>query len=1219
MKKFWKPPFSINEKAKKLILTMKLTVFILFLTLMQVSATVYSQATKFSFFAENKQVVEVLRQIEENSDFRFFFLREQVDVERKVTVTAREATVEQILDELFRGQPVSYEFANEALIVLTHSDNPLGSVNSHLTGNLQQPAVSGKVTDSAGQPLPGATVVVKGTMQGTVTNADGYYSLTNIPEDATLVFSFVGMQSQEIPVGNKTSIDVTLNEDIIGLKDVVVTALGITREKKSLGYSVGEVSGNELNETPQGNLLNAVAGKAAGVQVSQMYGLAGSSVNMIIRGANSLNTKNQPLFVIDGVPVSNGIDNNYKDSDMGNAISDINTEDIESMSILKGPSAAALYGSRAGNGVVLITTKSGKGAKKGIGVSFNTSYTLDNPYHFVPFQSMFASGKAGAHNLGETENESWGAILDGTFPDSYQWDKSLLENGGTSLQPLVAYPERQQNFYQNGFSQSNNISLEGNYDKANFRVSMGNLNNEGILPNTDYSRKTIGVNGSYNLTDNLKISTAVNISEAGSDNRQNISTGRRDPSRSALEMGVQVNVLDLQEYWLEGQENIQQRKSKPKQNNPYFNIYENLTGFKRNQTMAKLQVDWEIFKDFNFMARYLTNVINQRNEAKVAWSDYDNNKGAYSIQRTFAKEENWEGMFTYNKDIVKGLNLTANLGGNLRYDYNDAISDETSQLVLPGLFTISNGVPGTVSYSSYLGEKAVNSVYGSVSVGYQSMVYLDLTARNDWSSTLPENNRSYFYPSASVSLLVNQMIHLPSWINLAKLRSGYAQVGNDVGPYALAQYYAATSDWGEAKRMYMPGTLKNPELKPEIATSQEIGIDLSLFDNRVYLDATYYVVDNKNQVLSISIPNESGATAKQINAGLVQGRGWDISLNTNLVRERDFSADLGLTFTRNRTKIVELAEGISYYQFGSVGQVRLRSYVGDDIGNIYASPYLKVEDKNSPYYGYPIIAANGRAQLDNREESIEKVGNFNHKFLMGIQPVIKYKNFSVFANFDWRAGGEFYSRSMEFFKNNGWLEESLSGVDYDPSKDIVQQIKDNPDKYFNLWVGGRTGDYGGFPWPNEATQTSRSYINKNTGERVYTNDASFIPGVREDGSGGYIENLGGEGTVWMTPFDANKYSTRYYGGNNVYSATYVKLRELSLTYRFPQQLVRQASLSNVSLSLIAQNVFTWTKAQIPVDPELAFKSSGNSWIQGAEYYNVTPWTRSFGVKLNVEF
>ena len=274
--------------------------------------------------------------------------------------------------------------------------------------------------------------------------------------------------------------------------------------------------------------------------------------------------------------------------------------------------------------------------------------------------------------------------------------------------------------------------------------------------------------------------------------------------------------------------------------------------------------------------------------AEVAWSDYNNNRGAYSVQRTFAKEENWEAMFTYDKNIFDGFNVTANLGGNLRYDYNDAISNETSQLVVPGLFTISNGVPGTVAYNSYWAQKGVNSVYGSVSMGYQNMIYLDLTARNDWSSTLPQDNWSYFYPSASLSLLVNEMVQLPEWIDLAKLRSGYAQVGNDVGAYALAQYFATTSDWGEAKRMYMPGTLRNPELKPEIATSKEVGLDLSLFKNRINLDASYYVVDNKNQVLSISIPNESGATAKQINAGLVRGRGWDISLNTNLVRRRDF-------------------------------------------------------------------------------------------------------------------------------------------------------------------------------------------------------------------------------------------------------------------------------------------------------------------------------------------
>ena len=458
----------------------------------------YSQNTRLNLNMTNVSVRSVLGEIEDQSEFYFMYEAHKVDVERKVSVSVKNRLVAEILDEIFDNTDIVYKINNRQ-IALTNAVLEELEIQQNRT-------VSGKVTGSGGEPLPGVTVVIKGTSNGTVTDADGNYSLANIPGDATLVFSFVGMQTQEIPVAGKSMINATLVEDVIGLEDVVVTALGITREKKSLGYSVGEVSGSDLNETPTGSVLNAVAGKAAGVQVSKMYGLAGSSVNMIIRGASSLNSKNQPLFVIDGVPVTNGINNNYKDADMGNAISDLNTEDIESMSILKGPSAAALYGSRAGNGVVLITTKSGKGAKKGIGVSLNTSYVLDNPYRFVPFQSMFASGKAGSHNLGETENESWGAILDGTFPDSYQWDKSLLENGGTSLQPLVAYPNRQQDFYRNGFSQSNNVAFEGNYDKANFRVSLGNLINEGIVPNTDYSKKTIGVNGSFDLAENLKIS-----------------------------------------------------------------------------------------------------------------------------------------------------------------------------------------------------------------------------------------------------------------------------------------------------------------------------------------------------------------------------------------------------------------------------------------------------------------------------------------------------------------------------------------------------------------------------------------------------------------------------------------------------------------------------------------------------------------------------------------
>lgn len=1083
------------------------------------------------------------------------------------------------------------------------ADNPLSMVSHHVQKTLAVETVSGRVTAKAdGQALPGVSVLIKGTQQGTITDNDGRFSIEAPSSSSVLIFSFIGFKTVEMVAGRQTNIEISMEESSEVLQEAVVTALGIKREKRSLGYSVGNVDGDALTETPQSNVLNALTGKVSGVQISQMGGAAGSSVNVVIRGANSLNGDNQPLFVIDGVPVANQLNNGFGGADMGNPISDINPNDIANISVLKGPSAAALYGSRAGNGVVLITTKSGTGAKKGIGVSFNTATVMDFPFRFVEVQNKFSSGKSGAHAFEEQENESWGVALDA----GEQW---VQWNTNGQPAPMVSYPNRFKDFFQKGWTNTNNAAVSGNYEKGNFRVSLGNMSNTGILPNTDLSRLTIGFNSTYNLTDRLRATAGVNITQSGSNNRPIIDGNRTDAVRSLYETGAQVNILDLKDYWVPGSEGLLQRKYKDKQNNPYFVLHENLTGFKRDRTAGKLQLDYDINDDFSVMGRYTRDSYTEIDEAKIGYNNYEQPFGGYTIANEYRKEENVDFMLSYKKNFGESWSLNAMVGANRLSQYYQSVTNSASQLTLPGLYTISNGAPGAVNYNSFWSKKLLYGIYGSASLGFKDLLYLDVTARNDWSSTLPKENRSYFYPSVSLSGIVSEMVELPSWFTFAKVRAGFAQVGNDVGPYSLNQTFGTTTDWGTAKRMFMGGVMRNPMLKPEISTSSEIGADVKFFQDRLGIEGTYYVRDNRNQVLAINVPIESGASNKMINAGLVQSKGWEIGINATPVIAGDFRWDMAVSLSRNRTYIKELAEGIEYFPFVSYSGAEVRTYTGGQIGDIFMRPVLTVKDPNSQYFGYPILTNTGLYQTDNDVKNMVKIGNFNHDVMVGIQPTFSYKSFSLYANIDWRQGGSFYSNTMMFLGNNGMLEETLTGMDYDRSRSIEEQIKENPHAYFGNWVGGRNAEYGGLPWPVENNRKQDASMN--VGVRS--------GGVDESGNPQYIENLGGASTVWLDPFNAYRYANRPFPDRNLYSATYVKLREIALTYHLPKGLLSKVKVQRASVSVVGNNLFIWTKANNGVDPERAFRQTGGAWVQGVEYYNVMPWTGSLGFKLNVDF
>jgi TonB-linked SusC/RagA family outer membrane protein len=1076
-----------------------------------------------------------------------------------------------------------------------------------LWGNIfAQNTIRGVVRSDSGELLPGVSILVKGTTQGVTSNSEGQFTITVPNASSVLVFSFVGMASQEIVAGNKSEINVTMSESTIGVDEVVVTALGLKREKKALGFSVGEVKGERLTETPQVSVLSALQGKVSGVRISKMHGDEGASVNIIIRGAKSLSNDNQPLFVIDGVPVANASNNLYNGADMGNAINDLNPDDVESISVLKGASAAALYGSRAGNGVILITTRSGAAGKKGIGVSINSSAVFDVLTDIYPYQTRFGSGKAGAHILEAAENESWGSQLD-------KGEKWILWNSNGVAVPLVSYPNRIQDFMRTGYTLNNNVAIDGSNKNGQFRLSVGDMRNEGIIPNTDLYRSTINLNTIYKLSSKLSVTANINWNESGSSNRLN-ATGddRNDVVRSLYEKGAQVNILDLKNYWVPGMEGIQQNVNASKQNNAYFVANENTNSFTRDRLISKVQFDWNITKDLNLMGRFSRDAFTESREGKRAFSTTTNLTGYYNIYDLYNKETNLETNLSYKKKIGEQWNVNAFIAANRRYVYGRSISNTATSLVIPQLYTISNGVPGTITYGSSWFKKAVFSVYGMASVDFKGMIYLDLTGRNDWSSTLPEANRSYFYPSASLSLLFSEMFKMPNWISFAKLRAGSAQLGNDTNPYNLDPAFSIGADWGTAKQMYMSGNLTNNMLKPERSTSNEVGVDLKFLKNRLGFEATYYVVNNRNQILRISLPVESGASSKSINSGNIESRGWELNFNTSPVITKDFKWDMNFTFTRNRTRLKELAEGLTSVDFYSIegGNGVIRTKVGDLMGDIWEKPILRVSDKNSPYYNYPIVSSSGKYQMDQTPANMVKIGNSNQDFILGFQPTLTYKSFSLYANIEWNQGGEFYSNSWMFMQNNGVNESSFSGAPYDKSKSIVEQIKANPDAFFGNWVGGRLPELGGFVWPTPVP--SNRYA-----------DASFNPGVYEVTVGGvktYVENLGAPTlTKWLDPFNANQASNRAIVDRAIFSSTYVKVREIALSWRLPKKWLEKIKIQNSTVSFVATDIYEWTKAGIHIDPERAYRNTGSTWVQGAEYYNMMPWTGTLGFKLNFDF
>ncbi|RJE72773.1 SusC/RagA family TonB-linked outer membrane protein [Reichenbachiella sp. MSK19-1] len=1051
-----------------------------------------------------------------------------------------------------------------------------------IVASAQDRRIEGQVSDATGTAVIGATVIVKGNETvGSITDVNGRYSLT-IPSGAEkLIMTSIGYATQEVTIGSRTVVDATLAENVKELHEVVVTALGVERETKALGYSVQEVQGDDMTEARETNMVSGLSGKVAGVQVTNSGSTIGGSARVTIRGESSLNINgNQPLFIVDGIPISNQVQgasgSGNLEVDYGNAAGEINPDDIATVSVLKGPAAAALYGSRAANGAILITTKTGK-SSKGIGITINSNTTFENPLRLPEWQNTYGQGNNGqfefvdgsGSGIADGVDESWGPKLDGQLISQFDSPRNidgfrggdLNAPAGSTITPTAwsPSPDNINDFFETGVTLTNSISIASSNDKGNIRLSYTNLDQKGMVPNTDLKRNTLALNTGVNLTDKLKINASINYINTESGNRPAISYGTESLMYLWIWYGRQVNTNNLKNYWMPGMEGVQQfNYNYNYHDNPYFTTYENTNGQSKDRVLGNVSATYKFTNELSLMVRTGTDFYNELRDRKRAFSTQRFPLGMYREDKLYFNERNSDFLLTYNKQLNKDFGFTVSAGGNQMkqtFNYNQTVAP---QLLIPGIYNFSNSAVN-LQVSQNDTEKKINSLYGYAQFAYKNMIFLDVTGRNDWSSTLPVDNNSYFYPSATLSAVISDMVALPSPISFVKLRGAYAQVGNDTNPYSLSNVYVSETAWGSTQAKSESSVLANAELKPEKTASFELGADVRLFKGRLGLDFTYYDNRTSDQIIPIALDIATGYNSRIINAGEIQNNGIELMVNATPVQlANGLTWEMGVNFTRNRSKVIELTEGLDTYTMTEINGAYVQARVGERMGDIYGVGFARVEDENSPYYGQIIHSAEGTPL---RGSELEKQGNYNPDWMMGIQNTLSFKGLSLGVLFDIRQGGIVVSRTKTIGSTSGQLKETLYG-------------RENG---YDLALDG---------------------------------NGIISEGVIQNADGSFIPN--------NVKVASRNWHNRYYERNNVeaakYDASYVKLREVKLSYTMPSKWFVSTPVRSIKVSVVGRNLALWTENP-HFDPDVMAMSGGT--LQPGIENMAYPSARSYGFNINI--
>jgi len=1036
----------------------------------------------------------------------------------------------------------------------------------------QQVTLKGLILDENSKAsVIGATIRIKGQDGGAASDANGDFSLKVKSLPATLLISSVGYKNQEVDVYENETVTVYLSENVNRLNEVVVTALGISKEKKSLGYTMQELKSKDLENTKETNILNSLTGKLAGVRITNSQGDMGSS-RIVIRGETSIAGNNQPLFVVDGVPVDNSqlisSVGTTASRDFKNAIADLSPEDIESLTVLKGPNAAALYGSRAAHGVILITTKSGKG-QKGLGVTLSSGITIAQVATLPDYQNVFGQGSDGKFSyvdgkgggVNDGVDESWGPKMDGRLIPQF------FSNGVAV--PFVAHPNNVKDFFNTGLTFDNGISVAGSDAKYDFRLGANSQKQKGVVPNSEYNKTNFTINSNYQLTKNIKVGVTANyiVTDA--------------PTLPGGPNGNRAAGVMLQFLWSGRQVDMNELKNNRNNNwnnsyysNPYWNAYYNTTSQQKNRIIGDIHLEAKIVDGLNFRFRTGTDYYNDRRKYKIKYGTSGTPYGSYAEDAYTVDEKNTEAILQYTKKLNSDFSLDALAGFNVRNRSYTTNYQKAPRLAVPDLYTLTNSRDPLTS-SNYYSTLRVYSGYASTQLGYKNYAYLNLTARNDWSSTLPSSNRSYFYPSVNASLVLSEALNLKSnELDFLKLRGGWSEVGNDADPYQLSTVYNYQTAYNGNPIQTSSLTKLNANLKPETTRSAEFGLESSFWKNRLHLDVAYYNTNSLDQILQVNTTAASGYTSQLINAGKVNNHGVEIQLDGTPVQTRDFKWNVAVNYSSNKSKvkILDYAGQIQNYTIGS-GGVSVLASVGQAYGTLYGTAYLRDASGNI------VVGANGLPKIDSQNKIL---GHYTPDWLGGITNTFSYKHLDLSFLINANVGGKIYSGTNATGNYTGVLAQTLTG---------------------------RDTEHGGlsYYYPNNNASGTKTLLNGSAvpnGETVYDNGIIF-KGVYADG------------TPNTTVISAEDYYHTLYniGEAYIYSATYVKLREVKLTYNFSKKLIKKLGFEAASITATGRNLFFIYKAAPNIDPETAF-NTGNA--QGLESLSL-PTTRTYSFNVNLKF
>ncbi len=1063
-----------------------------------------------------------------------------------------------------------------------------------IQGAAQVTTVRGIVTtEEDGEPVIGASVIVKGTSLGTVTDVNGRFELSGLPPSATrLLISYISLMAKEVAIAPQVS--VTLKSDTHLLDEVVVTALGISREKKALGYTAQEVKQDALVQGKDNNLLNSLSGKIAGVRITNTQGDVGSS-RIVIRGETSIAGENQPLFIVDGIPVDNSqLNARSSGRDFKNAIADLNPEDIKTLTVLKGPNAAALYGARAAHGAIVITTKGGDKRQKGIGITLHSSTQVSFVATLPEFQNLFGQGAGGRFSyvdgkgagVNDGVDESWGPRLDiGLLIP--QFDSPLDADGNRVATSWVSHPNNVRDYFRMGISTNNGISVARGDDKYQFRVGYNYEKQVSIVPDAGTNKTNISLNTDYHLakwivvgaTANYIVYTAPSLPGSATPSGSNVRSN--SPMLQFLWFGRQVDTNSLKADYT-------RNWNSSYYDNPFWSASYNTQSQERHRLIGDLHAEFRLTDGLNVRFRTSTDWYNDRRKSKVKWGSAGAGSpyGSYAEDAYTVKENNTEVLATYIKQLNKNWGIDALLGFNVRNKQYENNYQAAPRLAVADLYTLTNSRDPLTSSNDFYRLRQYG-LYGSIQLDYRRWAFLNITGRNDWSSTLPVDNNSYFYPSVTASVLLSEAFGWRSKaVNYLKIRGGWSQVGADANPYQLATVFTSETAFNGNPLQSSSTIGMNPNLKPEKTSSIEAGFEAAFWDNRLCLDFTYYKTDSRNQILKLATTAASGYTSQVRNAGHIRNRGYEIQLGAVPIQtSKGFRWNLDLNYGANSSKVVKLDdEGlITSYRLYSSG-IQILASVGEAYGTLFGTSYVR--DAN----GNVVVDANGLPKISTTNKTL---GKFTPDWTGGISNTFSYRSLSLSFLIDASVGGSIFSNTNKTGKYTGVLANTLSGRDAE---------------HGGLWYyTAAMGNNVRLPEsPSYSVSSDGLYYAQVNGQstRVYQ-DGIMVEGVTESGS----KN---EEVV-----SAEKYYHRIYSiaEANVYDASYVKLREVALSYRLPRLWTQKLHLQEASVTLTGRNLWTIYKSVPNIDPESAL-TTGNA--QGVEAYSL-PTTRSFGVNLSVKF